>query len=224
MNEYVKYPRTFHLPWSLGVTSDDKVMPNIEVFNGKEVVVTEKMDGENTTMYRDHIHARSVDSRHHWSREWIKDFWARFAHDIPDGYRICGENLYTTHSIYYSQLMSFFYGFSVWEEDQCLSWDDTMEWFAMFEIVPVRTLYRGVYDVESIIEAVEHIIEYPDHHEGYVVRVVDSFGINDFKTSVGKFVRYAHVSTGDHWMHSNNGKNNIILDIPYWMRVEQQSL
>jgi len=39
---------------------------------GREVVVTEKMDGENTTMYCDNIHARSIDGRHHPSRDWVK--------------------------------------------------------------------------------------------------------------------------------------------------------
>lgn len=36
------------------------------------VVITEKMDGENTTLYRDGLHARSLDSRHHPSRNWVK--------------------------------------------------------------------------------------------------------------------------------------------------------
>ena len=43
----IKYPRTFHLPWSPGATSDDKMLKSIEHFIGKEVVITEKMDGEN---------------------------------------------------------------------------------------------------------------------------------------------------------------------------------
>lgn len=45
---YIKYPRTFHLPWSLGATSDDKVLKNVDHFEGTCVVITEKMDGENS--------------------------------------------------------------------------------------------------------------------------------------------------------------------------------
>ena len=36
---------------------------------GKQVIVTEKMDGENTSMYRHRIHARSIDSLPHPSRD-----------------------------------------------------------------------------------------------------------------------------------------------------------
>lgn len=42
-----KYPRTYHLSSSPGKTSDDKVISDMSEFEGKEVVVTEKMDGEN---------------------------------------------------------------------------------------------------------------------------------------------------------------------------------
>ncbi|MEI8604633.1 RNA ligase family protein [Pseudoalteromonas sp. B160] len=45
----VKYPRTPHLPWSPGATEDDIHQGNLSCFANKQVVVTEKMDGENTT-------------------------------------------------------------------------------------------------------------------------------------------------------------------------------
>ena len=46
MTKFMKYPRSFHLPWSRGYTDDDKVARNVNHFIGKEVVVTEKLDGE----------------------------------------------------------------------------------------------------------------------------------------------------------------------------------
>ena len=58
----VKYPRTFHLPYSPQRGEGDKVLPSDDIFRGKPVVVTEKMDGENTTLYADYLHARSIDS------------------------------------------------------------------------------------------------------------------------------------------------------------------
>ena len=61
MSDYVKYPRTYHLPWSRP-TSDDKKLVDDSQFYGKHLVVTLKMDGENTSMYEDKIHARSIDS------------------------------------------------------------------------------------------------------------------------------------------------------------------
>ena len=47
-----KYPRTYHLPFSPGFTSDDKVLKDDSYFRGKEIVVTEKMDGENVSIYQ----------------------------------------------------------------------------------------------------------------------------------------------------------------------------
>ena len=40
----VKFPRTYHLPFSPGVGSDDKIISSLESLLGKEVVVTEKME------------------------------------------------------------------------------------------------------------------------------------------------------------------------------------
>ena len=57
----VKYPRTWHLPWSPGATADDRVLDSVSHFYGREIVVTTKMDGECTTMYSDFLHARSID-------------------------------------------------------------------------------------------------------------------------------------------------------------------
>jgi len=45
--DIVKYPRTYHLPWSPGVTRDDRIMPNYNIFDGQEVMICEKRDGEN---------------------------------------------------------------------------------------------------------------------------------------------------------------------------------
>ncbi|MFE9924807.1 RNA ligase family protein, partial [Streptomyces sp. NPDC005774] len=47
----VHYPRTPHLPWSPGAASDDIRAGDLSGLRGREVVVTEKLDGENTTLY-----------------------------------------------------------------------------------------------------------------------------------------------------------------------------
>ena len=56
----VKYPITYHLPFSLGRTSDDKTLCDTDHFVGMEVVVTEKYDGENSSVYSDGFHARFI--------------------------------------------------------------------------------------------------------------------------------------------------------------------
>lgn len=201
-----KYPRTFHLPWSEGVTSDDKVLTSIGQFYGKHVTVTEKMDGENTSMYRDAIHARSLDSRHHISRDWVKGFWATIRNDIPSGWRICGENLYAQHSIRYENLESYFYGFSIWNENNvALSWVETSEWFSLLGITSVPVLYSGIWDEEVI----RGLWNSASGSEGYVVRLSDEFAYNDFSKSVAKFVRANHVTTDQHWMNAQITPNGL---------------
>lgn len=195
----VKYPRTYHLPWSEGMTSDDRMIPSLDQFAGKEVVVTKKMDGENTTMYSDYIHARSIDGRHHGSRDWVKNFHGKIAHDIPADWRVCVENLYATHSIHYTDLPSYIQGFSVWNSmNFCIDWDATLEWFELFGIKPVETLYRGTFD-EKVIRGLHTPAQWATE-EGYVVRTVEGFTYKDFKHHVAKFVRKDHVRTAKHWM------------------------
>src|SRR4029077_19324790 len=88
----VKYPRTFHLPWSPGATADDRTMADPDQsFLGAEIVATEKLDGECTTLYRDYFHARSVDGSSHPSRDRVRALHGAIVHDIPEGWRLCGE-------------------------------------------------------------------------------------------------------------------------------------
>lgn len=197
--DYMKYPRTYHLPWSQGMNDDDRMMPSTDAFIGRRVIVTEKMDGENTTMYPDYIHARSVTSEGNESRSWVSNFRATIGHNIPDRWRVCGENMYAEHSISYNNLDTYFYGFSIWDDkNTCLSWDDTIEWFELLDITPVPILYDGIYN-ESLIKSLWDESR-RNVTEGYVLRIADSFEMHQFRTSCGKFVRKNHIQTGDHWL------------------------
>jgi hypothetical protein len=101
MSARYKYPRTPHLPWSPGASPDDLFLESLDCFRDQDVVVTEKLDGENTTLYPEGLHARSIDSRHHPSRDWVKSLHGAVRHLIPAGFRVCGENLFARHSIAY---------------------------------------------------------------------------------------------------------------------------
>ncbi len=195
---YIKYPRTYHIPWSEGLHDDDRMMSETNNFIGKRVIVTEKMDGENTTMYSDHIHARSIDSNNHASRNWVKNFWSDISYEIPDDWRICGENMYAKHSIKYSELSTYFYGFSIWNQNTCLDWDETLIWFDMLGIEPVNILYDDIFDEKRIQDLWDPTKV--ESNEGYVLRVADEFQLKDFRFNVGKFVRKDHIKTVSHWM------------------------
>lgn len=74
--DYCKYPKTYYLPWSkLEIYGNDRVLENDENFKNRPILVSEKRDGENTSLYSDgFVHARSIDSDNHPSRTWIKNF------------------------------------------------------------------------------------------------------------------------------------------------------
>jgi hypothetical protein len=193
----IKYPRTFHLPWSLGRTDDDKTLSNCSIFEGQEVVITEKMDGENTTGYSDgYIHARSIDSNNHASRNWVKNYLPTKLFDLPNGWRVCGENLFAKHSIHYTNLGSYFYLFSIWtEQNVCLSWDETEEWAKLLDLKTVPVLFRGSFD-----EDFTRNISLSENIEGYVIRLTNAFPYGNFRQSAAKFVRANHVQTNQHWI------------------------
>lgn len=212
-----KYPRTLHLPWSLSITTDDKLLKSTDCFDGEEIIVTVKQDGENTSLYTDRYHARSLDSRHHPSRNWIKEFHGSRQMDIPPDLRVCGENMYASHSIYYKNLPSYFMAFSVWDNENniCLSWDETLEYLNLLDIKPVPVIYRGVYDEAKIKEAWKTYCEISHKDasatdEGYVIRVTKAFHYNDFKKSCAKFVRKGHVQTSTHWMTEKMIPNSLV--------------
>lgn len=210
METSYKYGRTPHLPWSPGFTSDDRVLQSVDHFSGREVVITQKMDGENTTIYSDHFHARSVDSKNHPSRTWLKMWHPTIKDNIPTGYRICGEYLYAKHSLHYTDLESYFLGFSMWEGERCFSWDETMEWFSMIPIIPVKVYYRGPWDeICGELPYIRWENEQEVPYEGYVVRLADEFHRKDFGMSIAKWVRKGHVQTEEHWMNQQVVPNRL---------------
>jgi len=209
---HVRYPRTPHLPWSPGATSDDVRAGELSGLRGREVVVTEKLDGENTTLYADGVHARSLDSAHHPSRTWVKALQGRISGQIPAGWRICGENLFARHSIEYKELDSWFYGFSVWDSDNCLDWDLTARFLRRLGVPTPPVLWRGVFD-ERVLRALRLDTA---RQEGYVVRAVDGFRREEFGARVAKWVRPAHVESDTHWMHAAVVVNGLGPAAPLW--------
>lgn len=206
--ERIKYPRTFHLPWSPGRSNDDKVLQNTKDFEDRDVVATLKMDGECTSMYSDgYIHARSIDSIDHPSRHWVKGYLYAISHRIPEGWRVCGENLYARHSIPYDSLPSYFMVFSVWSGSGCLPWAETVQFCRETGFVTVPVIYEGLWtaDMQSFLSAV--FKPYERHHEGYVIRTTDGFELGDFQSNVAKFVRSDHVQTDEHWLNKRLIKN-----------------
>ncbi|MFJ3923259.1 RNA ligase family protein [Streptomyces sp. NPDC090022] len=206
------YPRTPHLPWSPGASSDDVRAGDLAGLLGREVVVTEKLDGENTTLYADGLHARSLDSGHHPSRAWVKGLQGRIGAGIPHGRRICGENLYARHSLAYEELDSWFYGFSVWDGEHCLDWDRTVRFLTRLGVPTPPVLWRGVFDERAL----RGLRLDTTRQEGYVVRTVAGFERAAFGRHVAKWVRGGHVTTDTHWMYAAVVENGLGPAAPLW--------
>ena len=225
---WVKHAKTFHCPTSPGVTKGDRVLSSMDHFKGRRVIMTEKRDGECSTLYQDHMHARSLDSRHHPSRDWLKSFWSNIRTDIPKDHRVVGESLYAVHSVAYSELTTWFEGFMFWDDrNRCFPWDETLEWFSLIgsscglSITPVPVLYDGVYDEDAIQACWQSLLERDkaeaaasgrpvQQREGYVLRLADGFAYRDFRNSVCKWVRPNHVQTDQHWMDGPVVANGLI--------------
>lgn len=155
----------------------------------------------NCSIYQDHYHARSLDSQEHWTRKKMYELQKRIGREIPNGWRICGENMYARHAIGYENLPDYFLVFSIWnDKNMCLSWDETCEYCELLNLHTVPLLFRGKFAVQTL----KQINIDTKTMEGYVVRPTSSFSYDDFKNVCLKWVRRGHVQKNSkHWMYSN---------------------
>ena len=223
-----KYPRTFHLPWSPGTTSDDKKLSGdwFENYRGKEIVITEKLDGENNAITHYDVFARShgAPTRSPWSRNlWDKDGIVWQVKDKLADYEIVyGENLFGEHSIHYDRLPSYYHIFAVQDGEEWYSWDYVRIIADILKLPTVPQLWRGVVNSEDELRVlIDYQMTLPSTYgpekEGVVVRVTDSFPVDEFSTHVCKWVRPNHVQTDEHW--TKNWKRAKLM----WERENEES-
>jgi len=230
-----KYPRIKHFPFSQHITTDDKRATKKEIntwFDNKEIIVTEKMDGENSNLYRDYIHARTTGYSDHPSRHWLKGLWGQIKYNIPEGWRICGENVFAEHSIHYLNLSSYFLVFNIFNADNvCISWDETVDMTENLGLSTVPVLFRGKWNEDEVQKCYKgfstftgsydvksfniHNMRMPAQ-EGYVARISDSIQFpkkvenqRDIFEGIAKFVRKNHVTTDEHWLNKPIVKNEL---------------
>lgn len=193
---------------SMGYTDDDIHLAGFKSFLGKNVVISEKMDGETFSFYSDgYFHARSIDGRYHPSRSYAINTLSNIVGLLPDGIRICGENLYAKHSIKYTNLPDYLQIFGVWEEELCWDWNSIEMLCNDFVFSTVPVIYKGEFSEKKLNQILKSLDL--EKQEGIVMRVTDSFKLEDFDTSVCKFVRPNHVQTDEHWMHKPIEKNGL---------------
>ncbi len=143
----------------------------------------------------------------------VKALHAQIRHDFPAGWRLCGENLYAKHSIFYNTLPSYFLLFSIWNErNECLSWNETEDWAEMLNLTLVPVLYRGVWDEKRIQTLYQPRYE-GSEMEGYVVRLARRFSYGEFRRSTAKFVR-PNFAAGRHNYHRVLELNGLASEAP----------
>lgn len=208
----IKFPRIFHVPFSEKLSSDDKRLDDLSCLKDENIVITEKYDGENTTIYSDgYVHARSMDYNKHPGRTYVSSLAARLNGQIPTGWRVCGENLQARHTIPYYNLNDWFLVFAIFNErNHCLSWDDTKEWTRILDLHHVKELGRFLSGNPEKYIRDTVALHRSQSIEGFVIRNIDTFPFEDWSDNVAKFV-YKHFEVPEeHWMHKEvvfNGRS-----------------
>lgn len=201
-----KYARTYHLPWSPGATSDDKISNDISSLIGTEIVITEKLDGENCGMTNDGVYARShaTFTTSAWSREVRQLHDIKVRGQLEDDVFLFGENMEGIHSIEYTNLKSYFYLFGVRDGNIWIPWSGVEEYSYLLDLPLVPVLFKGKVESEEelrklVDELVSQQSELGGEREGIVVRTAGMFHNDDFSDNVAKWVRKDHVQTDEHW-------------------------
>ena len=200
-----KYNRTYHLPFSPGSTNDDRISSSVASLLGIDVVITEKLDGENCGMERGGVYARShaAYTESPWSRE-VRQIHSLIKNSIDEGVFIFGENMEGIHSIEYTNLTSYFYIFGVRDNNIWVPWETVEEYSFLLDLPTVPVLFKGVINTEKELkQIVEDLVSQPSalggQREGIVIRNAGMFHNDDFSQNVMKWVRKGHVQTDEHW-------------------------
>jgi len=211
MNESKKYSRSLHAHISKGTTSDDRFMPDgyLRYFASLDnLVVTEKLDGQNNCLSKKGVFARSHASTSAlpWDKPLIQR-WNLIKNDLND-LEVFGENMYGIHSIGYKKLESYFYVFAIRENDRWLSWEEVKFYASLLDFptvpqikikVDLKQLFNEKENENNILEKwlIENLgmtwedsvntsgllggydtLTNKECSEGFVVRNGDSFTTN----------------------------------------------
>jgi RNA ligase len=218
--ESPKYNRTFHVPWSKGATNDDKIATSMDKLIGVPIVITEKMDGSNTSLERDGCFARTHSGPPtHPSFDMLKALQASLKQYLPKGIQYFGEWCFALHSIAYNALPNYFLLFGIRDVyvpdfPNWYDWDSVETMAQGLGLVTVPVLFKGeVSSEKELQELTESFMNQPSAcggiREGVVVRVQREFKDEEFPFCVMKCVRANHVQTSEHWKDQEIIRNKL---------------
>jgi len=227
MSTSAKYPRIPHFMWSHSPTGDDKVLGNADHFVGQEVVVTEKLDGENQTWTHEAVYARSHDCPPgHASNSLSKQLWSQSRHLIDPHLSVFFEYTYALHSIWYRRMAAeyaYIHIFGVrddrtgiqwsWEDVEMMAehlgyptvpvlWTGTVSHAGQLEVLapgggPSAWTGVPIQADRGQISLAPGVTPDANMREGEVVRLAGAF--EDPQVAIAKSVRPHHVQSDEHW-------------------------
>lgn len=183
--------------------NDDRVCTAPERFIGREIVITNKMDGGNTCLHRGEVYARSTGqvATAAWFAQVRKyHAWKTYHSELF----FYGEDIAALHSIRYSTRRDeTYFVFNILRDTIWLAWDDVVQIAAAHDLPVVGVEFRGVFTTTAqLTKWLAEKINSPFHlgeREGFVIRTVDEFHTDQFSDNVCKYVRAGHVQTNEHW-------------------------
>lgn len=200
-----KYNRTYHFQFSPGLQNDDRLQKDISNLIGYPIVITEKLDGENTAITQGGVYARSHAT--YAVKPWnvaMRQLHGFIGRQLDEEVFLFGENMEGIHSIEYKGLESYFYLFGVKEKNTFVSWQEVEDYAYLLDLELVPVLFKGTINTEEELEKkIMELVSQPSKlngiQEGIVCRTQSSFDESDFQNNVVKYVRKDHVQTTTHW-------------------------
>lgn len=221
----MKFPRTYHLPWSPGKGKDDKVHAQVPFLLNRPIVITEKLDGENQCWTYSDFHLRSEDSKGGALRSFSKGYWASIRHELIPGYFYFVEDISNVHSIKYPDMSNKLFLIAICDTIEpntmtWLSWHDVEYEATRIGLPTVPVLHIGEHStIQQLITNLATLhptslggnIEWtpgliskrvPEEYqmEGVVVRQAKHF--DDWTAYTAKYVRKNHVQSDSHWLET----------------------
>ncbi len=207
-----KYPRSMHVPFSPGSTSDDKIASysEFDLFLGRRIIITEKLDGSNVCLTNSNVYSRSHSGPPgHKSFDPLIKFHSENKAKIPENISLFGEWAYAVHSINYLMLQHHLNLFGVRNDitGKWAAWDEVTMWADEIGVAHVPMILDGCFAKREILKNVIRGLSqlssvYGPEREGLVIRTFEGPNVNDKNQLEGlqKWVRANHIKTLDkHW-------------------------
>lgn len=179
-----KFPRTPHMAGSKG-TSDDIFKKGSAKIEGL-CIATEKMDGSNISFTKEKFITRSGET---YKAEWTAPLYIihnLIKNKIPEGVKLNGEFLQLTKSVKYTNLPAPWVMFGAEKNGIVLSYEKSKQLAEEIGLPFVDEFSKvGTYE-EVVAEAKSKIVT--GTHEGFVVRTIEAFPIQEYHKYVYKFV------------------------------------